>query len=580
MIRKLLLVAAVFLFFLFLHVKVSQMTIKTYQSNLNDINKLVTESIEIAKVSKEASSRLIDKIDYLDSELKDLEDKHNKLKEELGKGDVTPEVLFPVKERIKKIASMIDSMDLSPRRKARLDSRLASIYRELDAIDDNLVKVVKKEPLYQDKYEEVKEQLQDKSRQIDDLTDELKNLESQLKGQQKQLQDLQTKNERYVSEIEDSKSLINSQKQELNSLKKARSKFGDEASEYKKAVDALEREKVRYASVVQEKEEKIESYENEIGKLKRANDVLIDQLQLSSVDIEELSGRINTLLQEKEALVTEKNRLNEKIVGYAESIDSLNKEVQNLLERISQVKKEKEDLIISSEQKDKALSSISEEKMRLQALMEKLQGDLGDKQAKMDGLKNELAALITDYDNISAQYHLAVEKIKDHELELGKRADRILTLQDDMEENDAALSKITADMEQQLKELADVRGQIVAVKMENNRLRRMLNEKSSSLDTLEKEIRKIRDVNLKFKEYIEKASDIFEMGPEEKLGPPEELVVDELEPVPEDFGSKAVDVEIESVETEGMGELPDLSEPAEELSGTEESPIKLQDLNE
>ena len=126
MIKKVAVGAVVLLFFLFLHFQVSEITIKTYQQNLKNINTLLKESIELAKTSRETNSKLMQRLETLE--------KANKsLKKKIAEKDFLSDGTFiPIKERIKNIASMIDSLKVSPRRKAHLDSQLRAIYKELN----------------------------------------------------------------------------------------------------------------------------------------------------------------------------------------------------------------------------------------------------------------------------------------------------------------------------------------------------------------------------------------------------------------------------------------------------------------
>jgi chromosome segregation ATPase len=490
---------------LFYQSKIFYLTIENYRSGLKSIDRFLTKTIEISKAFRENNKRL--KV-----VLKESREENKKLKEKLTKLKINADTVAPIKEKIKYIATLIDDIDITSRDRRSLNSLLHSIYTELNSLDFNIAKLARDEPIYQERFKQTQAQLQEKLVEIEDLKSKLKDWNQALKRAQEKIELLEKEKNDYI----------------LNLEKK-------------------DKEFRRYKDVV---EKQLKSYQTQIADLLAEKQRLVAQLNQRIQESERIFRKLNLLEKEKERIISEKIKMGTKISDYTEIIDFLNTQIQVLGDRLKKLEEENKQLTLERKDLRNKNLFLAEDTQRLKDTIRELKTQLQNSKAEVNSLTVQLNNLNRDYQEIKKEYELTKEKINQAQLQLAQRADKILNLQEALEEKDNSILELNIKLKEQLKELVDLREDMIEVKLGNSRLLQELRLKEETLKSLNEEIKRISWVNSQLKAYVERASKLF--IPKEETSQTPEVKEEKTRPPATE---KEVRVEIQSIQSEEEGSL-------------------------
>lgn len=154
----------------------------------------------------------------------------------------------------------------------------------------------------------------------------------------------------------------------------------------------------------------------------------------------------------------------------------LNKELKGARLKLSQAAREKESLRISTKNIEEA-KIIKQDNQRLQEQLRQLQAQFAQAQKDSANLQNE--------------YALLQETLKRNEGELGRRADKILVLGEELADIQMKLAGIQSQYNEQEKESASLRERNVAVQLEREGLKEQLSQAKIKLSDLENQLAQI-----------------------------------------------------------------------------------------
>ncbi len=150
------------------------------------------------------------------------------------------------------------------------------------------------------------------------------------------------------------------------------------------------------------------------------------------------------------------------------------------------------------------LQAGTREVASLKKKSEALSLEVAGKQKEVAELEEKLKEVTLQYEQLKNKYADLKRKVQEQSKELAERADRIVRLQDKLEDIQKA-NKNTEDMVQKyLKELAQLRENYVAIKLENLHLREELARSKQQLLSFKGEIDAVKDINNQLREQIDK----------------------------------------------------------------------------
>ena len=294
---------------------------------------------------------------------------------------------------------------------------------------------------------EFKNQLWELNRGLDKINYQIPELIRENKNYKREAGDLQEALDKKEKEISSLKAIsrdIHSLSQEIKSLKDANGSL---------EAKAAEAEKLR-------------------AELKTANSSLGQELNRIKNDFEESRGKLSQALRETEILRKQKESYIERI----RSLEAAEAEIAPLKKQIEELKQEKS-----------ALTRELETVKAGQLSAQKLQEELTKTQSQFGQLSN-------DHESLKGKARSDEETLKQNSLELGRRADRIITLTDRMSALETLSNETKLKFQGLEKEGALLRQENVGLRLEKESLNSQLGQLNSRLNEMEAQSSQISSI--------------------------------------------------------------------------------------
>lgn len=296
---------------------------------------------------------------------------------------------------------------------------------------------------------EIQRQLQDIHQKISAVDSQIPLFLQENKSYKEDAQNLRGLLAREEEEADGFKSQLQTRQKENQTLKENLNNVSEELKKIRDAHSVLE-----INTAERQKRQK---------ELTRANTSLNKELRSLTQSLGDTQTKLLAARKEKETLLQELDA-----TGHAlAAMQKLKTEKETLQKQLAKSQDEKQNLLKGSAAAAGALKDI-----------QKLQSEI-------QNLKNQLEQLTTTYGQLQNAYAGVKETIAQNEIELGKRANKILIAAEQQAGADARLSEIQAKAKQMEKESALLREQNVAVLLERESLRLLLNQEKLRLSELE-----------------------------------------------------------------------------------------------
>ncbi|MFH1771777.1 MAG: hypothetical protein ABH872_03080 [Candidatus Omnitrophota bacterium] len=487
-----------------------KITLDELKDQLEALTKdLTTINLEADKISKEK--------DLLAKENEDL-----KSKLPLSGSGRGEDFLSPIAKKIKKISAQIDEIIVSERDKNRLNGQLRSLYKQLSSLDYSMSKMIDDdEPLYKKKYEAANSQLKEK-----------------------------------MAEIE--------------GLKEAMLSFTKGHKEQKAVIDQVKDENKNFALLLSEKDKKLKSYESLVQGITVEKDYLSNRVEEEESGSKKLEVILGALRTEKEELIKQVDDQGNLFKQYEAQIAELMKKPEELTSEINIYKAQADELSAKIVELSKEKTALSSEKESLSSSMKNMKGELEkliDELNSKKDTESQIVSLKEQYEKVLSEYKQSNETIEAYEINMAKRADKIVKLQEELDGKNLQIAGLTGKLNKDLKELVGLRENMVRVVIENNKVKDELAYKKRQLDSLREKINDINKINSIFNEYLEGASRAFDSRKTrlEAIADGEsaqEAIQEDTKEAEGETKVKSVEVDIESIEisdgsdenTEGNGQ--------------------------
>ena len=266
------------------------------------------------------------------------------------------------------------------------------------------------------------------------------------------------------------------------------------------------------------REESLNNVSEELKKIREAHSVL-------ETNAAEREKRQKELTRANSSLNKELQRLTQSLDDIHTKLIAARKEKETLLQKLDATGRSlagMQKLKTERETLQKQLAKSQDEKQNLLQGLAEAKGALKDTQklqSEIQNLKNQLEQLTTTYGQQQNAYAAVKETIAQNEIELGKRANKILIAAEQQAGVDTRLSEIQAKAAHMEKESALLRELNVAVLLERENLRLLLNQAKLRLSELEGQASLISSI-------------LKDAKPAENLTPKEETKKIELELYP------------------------------------------------
>lgn len=340
---------------------------------------------------------------------------------------------------------------------AKLQEELNVLKKENDNLKMNSL-------LYQENLNGKEDQLQAKFKETEALKERLALLELEMKSKKVE-KNMPAKPQTAAIDVQvkEYKKIIEEIFNQNKNLTKSLTRAEEEVKKLSSKIKALENDKNRYGLTQVDKDKLLKGYSTEIITLQNENVNLNVKLQQSLKDSKNLTDALSGFEAEK----------------------------KRMLDLISGLEKEKNSLI--------------DEKEKVKLELNKLRNGMQNKDVRTKNLEDEIVNLNDQIKVLNSQWELAKKKSDGVEGDLAKRAERVLRLQESLDDKNNIITKLTTKLEEQLKDLAGLREGMVKIKLENSSLIADLQYKAELLNVLQGEMQKISEVNSQFKENINKA---------------------------------------------------------------------------
>lgn len=421
--------------------------------------------------SLNASSRQ-EKKEKLDLEktLKDTSGKNEALLEELTQAKVALALTQPIKQKMNEAETLLPKLNLAPGKEKEIKQRLQQIQKTLSSIDSQLPAFLKENKSYKEEAEDGRQQL---SKKEEDIINIKKALEARLKEQEAITQNLKN-----VSlELKRAQNANSSLGAHAESLKKAHDGLQGANASLSKELDGLKKDLQNTRAILtqslKEKESAGRQLDQERLKAEESIKKQADQeetlkafereTEFAQKELEALKKQLTHLTKDKESLLEELEESDNAL----EDIQKLQDEIGRLKKTLARAEEEKINL------SEKAASAAAEVKNT-----RKLRDEITE-------LNRQLEQLTKEYAEIKNAYASTQETIAQNELELGKRANKILIAEERRAETQAKLSELQLKAEEIERASALLREQNVAAQLEREAFRGELNNTKLRLSELE-----------------------------------------------------------------------------------------------
>jgi len=273
---------------------------------------------------------------------------------------------------------------------------------------------------------------------------------------------------------------------------------------------------------------------------KKEQDLLTLKKQAEQEQIykQSVNDKINALTQELKAVTKAKAALEQKSADLDKAIEKIKQENSSLNQalikfdqelkeannRQMQANKEKD---LALNQRDEAIKQKDLEVKQKEEALKKQEEQAGkiilltqvnqELEKGINSLKVELDKLNKDYAAWQAEQKSAQDIIKQNEAELGKRADKILVLQEKLSDMEAKLGEIDSKSKGMQKESALLREQYVSIQLEKENLRGQLEQTKIKLTNLQSQISQTLQLNADLQNQFQQINSILK-SPEQPQG--------------------------------------------------------------
>ena len=238
----------------------------------------------------------------------------------------------------------------------------------------------------------------------------------------------------------------------------------------KKVDDKIEKMKEEILDFVS----KESAYKRELALKDKKIENISQKLKQSTEDKKKINGLVNEINDEKKKYALYKKNIQKNIINNNEVIRSFKKEkikyqvkVAELSEAVNVLEKERD----SFSEKFKGLVRKKDGWDKENALNKKDKGDveklIQTKDEKIKVLESDIFVWTEKYKKLNKEKESADKNIVGMEDLIARRADKILSLQENFEDKDGAILEAKNKINSQLKEIALLRKYLVKVKLEN-----------------------------------------------------------------------------------------------------------------
>jgi len=420
------------------------------QTNLSLQKELVVQK-EVLRQSRERrlelEQKLNDALTQSDALTKELEQAKSGLSDLEG-------LTAPIKAKLKEIDNSLANSWLKPQQEKNLLQQLQAINKELDTLGHSIPELVKENKSYKQK-----------AQSLASLAD-MKEVE--LVSLKKQLEQEKANKQPFIDRI-------NALTDELKMVTKNKSILEQKSADVDKAIE----------------------------KLKQENSFLNQALMKFEQELKEANNKQIESSKEKDLALTQKDALiKEKDLQLSQKEEELKKEKDLALSQKDDALKEKD---LAIQQKEEVLKKQEEQQAKVILLTQANQ----ELEKGIGSLKVELEKLNKDYAAWQSEQKNTQEIIKQHEAELGKRADKIVVLQEKLSEMEDKLSEIQLKSKDMQKESALLREQYVVIQLEKENLKSQLEQTKLKLSNLQSQISQTIQLNANLQNQFQQINSIL-----------------------------------------------------------------------
>jgi chromosome segregation ATPase len=256
--------------------------------------------------------------------------------------------------------------------------------------------------------------------------------------------------------------------------------------------------------------ERAEGLEKEITELKNNNSYLNEEMKKSEKSLKEMARREAELIRDKEGLTKNRQRLENQVNQQYQAISPLKDKNKEMAEELNSLKQELDQLNRERQVMLKAMDEAKNATLNYQKLKQEI-----------SRLQTQLEEVNISYVSLKEDNKKNQELIKQDSLELGKRADRILVLQEKAADIENKLISLQLRYQEVEKDSASLRQDNVAIQLEREGMELELNRTKEKLGELDNKLQQISGVfgsGLKPAETVIKKVDVKlvpEVGPQE-----------------------------------------------------------------
>ncbi len=287
-----------------------------------------------------------------------------------------------------------------------------------------------------------------------------------------QIPELIRENKNYKRQAEELKQALDKKEKELSSLKSGsreektqREKLSQDILNLSQEIKSLKEAKGSLEAKAAQ-EEKLRS------ELKTAHSNLGDELHRVKKDLEESREKISQALRETATLQKQKETYIERI----RSLEAAEAEIAPLKKQLEELKEARYALT-------KELETVKAGQLSAQKLQEELTKS-----------QDQFRQLSADHQSLKSQASSDAETLKQNALELGKRADRIVTLSDRMSALEAQSNETKLKFQGLEKDGALLRQENVALRLEKESLNSQLGQLNSRINEMETQASQITSI--------------------------------------------------------------------------------------
>ncbi len=322
-------------------------------------------------------------------------------------------------------------------------------------------------------------------------------------------------------------------------------------AELKGKISSLEKEKERLLAAEKAKQEKLDEYTQLVKQLVLEKEDLLVNLNKHAHEASTLSAELKSVIQQRDEY--DRNRIDreKEIARYLNDIKGLSKEISRIKGDLAVATAENGELKTKTSLLDRDKAAAEKDKTVLEREVSRLSELLHSREESASRAQEDLARSRNEYENINKQYMVLSRKADLLNLDLAKRAEKIVSLQEKLEEKDRVLVTVKGDLEDQYREMAMLRETMVKVRIDNTALISDLEEKEAALTYFKQEIKRITDLNSQFKNSLDRVSTVIDEPSTRYVNDKEKSDVSVVSASEEK--KPQVEVEINSVVPEGRG---------------------------